>query len=1067
MNNGRKSAEIPQRIKSLDSTLSRQYTVSDGLAGMQVEDIYQDRRGLLWIATADGGVSRFDGTHFDTFSLADGLPHPTVMTIAEDADGRLWFGTLGGGLAAFDGRGFQVYTTEHGLPSNEIVGLQPQADGSIRVLTSAGFGLFAAGQCIESTTALAGQPIGRVYDMTTDSAGTTWLATRDRGVISLEGRHLVPDFGDENGALQWAWKFAQDASGHLWIAFHRKSKASIGRYDPSRQRLDLIDMGAELAGMQIAPYGARHVRIDDKGWLWVARPRNVLMHDGQDWHSFYEHMPGIDPGNTRLTYEDREGNIWVGLWDAGLVFCDLFGRQLYTEADGLPDRTVRCLEEDGAGRLWIGTMGGLACLEDDRIRSMEMGPEVWSLEVDCQETLWIGSTEGKVFKGTTAPQIIAVTEEDNYESIRGLCQDQTGRLWVGTSQGTLGWIEEDRFIALEGQLPHRLKTMTQDSEGVLWIGAGGEMPALYYKDRNRLRASDLTGLEAVSYVNALCEHAGTLWVGTNNGLFAVDLHSKQVRQFTKDQGRLTSNNILSLAVDQQGRLWIGTRDAGVIRYDGETFHGIRLGPSMQENMVEAILCDHRGRLWFGTRAGLIAYEPCHTPPGIAIRQVVQGRLLEAPQAVSYPEDIPEIAIHFQGIRFRIEGAEQMHYSHRLIGHGPAEEWSEFRSDNKVSYHGLPVGKYRFEVRAQDQDKLVSEVAHLEVSIDSDAKSTRPQRPQYKKYKQQTSIQAVSNDLSPTLVRLLSQVEPVAKTSMTMLLQGETGSGKSLFAQEIHALSPRRAHAFVTLNCGALPTGLAASELFGHERGAFTGAMVQRKGFFEQAHGGTLFLDEIGDLAIEIQQVLLHILEGGPLRRIGSERSILMDVRVIAATNRNMKKEVEKGRFRADLFHRLSEFTVEVPPLRDLWEDISILVAHFVRRYAQELKRPVPSVGNGVMAHLQAYSWPGNVRELSSLIRRAVVLCRGRVIEVADVPLPTDDEDAGLSVLPSAAAPPVERAAGAAAEDMDEKQRIIEALKATKGRVYGARGAARLLGMHPERLRSRMRVHGLQRPKKAS
>ena len=162
MNDGRKSAEISQRIKSLDSTLSRQYTVSDGLAGMQVEDIYQDRRGLLWIATADGGISRFDGTHFDTFSLADGLPHPTVMTIAEDEDGRLWFGTLGGGLTAFDERGFQVYTTEHGLPSNEIVGLQPQADGSIRILTSAGFGRFAEGQCIESTTAIEGQPIGRV-----------------------------------------------------------------------------------------------------------------------------------------------------------------------------------------------------------------------------------------------------------------------------------------------------------------------------------------------------------------------------------------------------------------------------------------------------------------------------------------------------------------------------------------------------------------------------------------------------------------------------------------------------------------------------------------------------------------------------------------------------------------------------------------------------------------------------------------------------------------------------------------------------------------------------------------
>ena len=201
----------PGGIRSLGNISSHRYTISDGLAGMQVEDIYQDRRGLLWIATADGGVSRFDGTHFDTFNQADGLPHPTVMAIAEDEDGRLWFGTLGGGLAVLDEQGFQVYTTEHGLPSDEILGLQPQGDGSLRVLTSAGFGLFLDGRCSAATTDIDGRPIGRVYDMATDVAGTTWLATQDRGVISLDGREL--EVNDGVGAVRWAWKLAQDGSG--------------------------------------------------------------------------------------------------------------------------------------------------------------------------------------------------------------------------------------------------------------------------------------------------------------------------------------------------------------------------------------------------------------------------------------------------------------------------------------------------------------------------------------------------------------------------------------------------------------------------------------------------------------------------------------------------------------------------------------------------------------------------------------------------------------------------------------------------------------------------------------
>ena len=224
---------------SFEHVLSSQYTVFDGLAGMHVEDIYQDRQGFIWVATADGGVSRFDSARFDNFGLKDGLPNLTVMAIAEDADGRLLFGTLGGGLAAYDGRGFQVYTTEHGLPSNEIVGLQAQPDGSILVLTCAGVAWFAEGRCIRSMTEVGGQPLGRVYDMATDAAGTTWLAAMDWGVINLDGRRV--DAGTR--AIQVPWKFAQDSSGHLWIAFrYTGSEVLVGRYNPQNEQFALINV---------------------------------------------------------------------------------------------------------------------------------------------------------------------------------------------------------------------------------------------------------------------------------------------------------------------------------------------------------------------------------------------------------------------------------------------------------------------------------------------------------------------------------------------------------------------------------------------------------------------------------------------------------------------------------------------------------------------------------------------------------------------------------------------------------------------------------------------------------
>ena len=305
-------------------------------------------------------------------------------------------------------------------------------------------------------------------------------------------------------------------------------------------------------------------------------------------------------------------------------------------------------------------------------------------------------------------------------------------------------------------------------------------------------------------------------------------------------------------------------------------------------------------------------------------------------------------------------------------------------------------------------------------------------------------------------QVLEQTVRVAETAMTVLVLGETGTGKGLLAQTIHETSTRSKRPFIRVNCGALPAGLVESELFGHEKGAFTGAASRQLGRFELADGGTLFLDEIGDLPLGSQRVLLHILEENALTRVGGKQPVSVDVRVIAATNRDLRQAIQEGTFREDLFYRLSVFTLELPPLRQRQEDIPALAAHFAERYAQHLRRPVPTIDDGVVTNLQAYSWPGNVRELEHLVQRAVLLCEDGVIRVGDV-LPSVGRRAVDVVLP----------ATAAGEGLDEKQQLVEALQATNWMIYGERGAARLLGMNPERLRSRMRVYGLQRPKKSS
>ena len=1042
------SPENPGSEAILDHTRARQYTLKDGLAGMLIEDIYQDRRGLLWIATADGGVSRFDGETFENFRSSDGLPDFAVIAIAEDADGRLWFGTFGGGLALFDGRRFEVYTTEHGLPSNEILGLQPQADGSMRLLTGAGIGRFAGGACVDCTTHIGGQPLGRVHDLVTDSEGTTWLATRTLGVVSLDGRCLSPVFA-EGGAYNWAWKLAEDADGLLWIASrHRKKDAVVGRYDPRRRHLDLVEVNAPSEAAEIVVPGIRHLRLDDRGRLWMTR-RGVLVYDGREWHPYSARFPDADFSNTRLSYEDREGNIWVGSYGGGLAFFSQPAVVRYTEADGLPHSKVTCLAEDRRGQIWIGTDGGTACFEEDEIHSTNSGPVVFVMEADRQGTLWIGDSEGKVSKRAREPRVIPVRTEDNLEVIVGLCQDRTGRLWVCTSHGILGYIEEDRFAALKERLPQRCRTMIQDSEGVLWIGTDEESPSLYYKDRtHRLHASDFSGLEAAYAVNALCEHEGLLWVGAPSGLFSVDLGSKEVRRYTMDQG-LPANCVTSLGTDRQGRLWIGTNGGGALNYKGEAFHRIHLGESSPESQVNAILCDRRGRMWFGTQGGLTVYRPRPVPPGIVIRQAVDGRLLEAPEAVSFPKDTAEVEIHFQGLRFRIDEGEML-YSHRLAGHGPTEEWSEFTPAKRVSYRDLPVGEYLFEVRTRDPQGILSETARLQVRV---VPATRNEDLRRAEPEQRPPVEEVSG-FGPTIAGLLSQLRRVAETDMTVLLRGETGTGKGLVARQIHDLSLRRKQAFVQVNCGSLTSTLVESELFGHEKGAFTGAGMRRIGLFEQAHGGTLFLDEIGDMPPAGQQALLNILEDGLLRRVGGRNSVPVDVRVIAATNRDLDRMIREETFRADLYYRLRTFPVLIPPLRDRREEIPVLTAHFAAEYSRQLPGPVPTLSEEALGYLQEHSWPGNVRELQHLIRRAVMLCEGETLEVAHVSLPVEDGGPGGPGSPS----PSDQAC----DEGDEKLQILKALQATKGRIYGTKGAAKLLGMNPERLRSRMRVYGLKR-----
>jgi len=295
---------------------------------------------------------------------------------------------------------------------------------------------------------------------------------------------------------------------------------------------------------------------------------------------------------------------------------------------------------------------------------------------------------------------------------------------------------------------------------------------------------------------------------------------------------------------------------------------------------------------------------------------------------------------------------------------------------------------------------------------------------------------------------MEQVRMVARTDTPVLLLGETGTGKELLARAIHEFSDRSASILVKVNCAALPAELIESELFGHEKGAFTGATQQRKGRFELADGGSLFLDELGELSLSAQSKLLRVLQEQEFERVGGSETIRVDVRVIAATNRNLAEEVGLGRFRSDLYYRLNVFPVEVPALRQRVADIPLLARFFLTKYAKKFGKRFDDIDPAGLDYLRQYAWPGNVRELQNVIERAVILSQGSLLDIAPL-------------QPSRAHP--EAATGKLRTlEAVEREHITRTLEATNWQISGVKGAAAILGMNPNTLRSRMLKLGISR-----
>ncbi len=458
--------------------------------------------------------------------------------------------------------------------------------------------------------------------------------------------------------------------------------------------------------------------------------------------------------------------------------------------------------------------------------------------------------------------------------------------------------------------------------------------------------------------------------------------------------------------------------------------------------IQHIAEDSDGYLWFGTiQNTLVRYRPRQTPPTVRLLQVIADKVYENLKEVVSSTPDQNVTFEYKGLSFSTHPHDML-YIYRLMGYD--SDWQPATRKMRAHYRDLPPGDHTFQVRAIDRDLNYSEVAQVQLSVKPD--------PRIEALTDVINSQENQKFIghSAALHAFQIQLKKVASTELTVLFKGETGVGKGLAARTLHALSPNGDGPFMQVNCGALPETLIDSELFGHEKGAFTSAVSRRLGKVELAKDGTLFLDEIGDMTLETQARMLRLLEEGTFERVGGSETLWVQARILAATNRDLEEMVRTGAFREDLYYRLNAFPMYLPPLRERKEDIPDLTEFFKHRMATHLSKQIKPLAVEVIEVLQAYHWPGNVRELAHTIQRAVIVCQDSQIEIEDI-----------GFISSSAPDFTDREIVPLAEF--ERLYILKVLKATNWRIKGVHGAAALLGLHPATLYGKMRKQGIKRP----
>ena len=1065
-------------IRSLNRTgIYRTYSMADGMAGMRIEHIAADSEGYLWFATWDNGVSRFDGDEFQHFTERDGLCSDRTFFIQEDSQNRLWFGTANG-VCWYDGSDF------HHLegPAKFVQCIYEDREGRVWFGGGSTLGYYD-GTAFCDMIPLYRQTCKRrlfpnswvqCWGITQDHQGQLWFGfnalTRFDGTAfhQYDEKEGFPPDGT-------AYVVDGDHTGKVWIGRFKNRDELWCHTDGTFQSVR-VDLDGQL----------RKIQCDGTGRTWLCTTTGVWYQDG-DGFSRLPIDDGLPHSAVKAVYQDRDNRYWFATW-CGVVLYDAHSISVFDFSKDFPTdkepSEVSQIVQDRRGDIWVGYVSPLLATlsrnvgrfdgEHFALLCSEQGVNIkncLSIYEDHEGYLWFGGLNGLFrYDGREFKKEKMATASDDW-GISTITQDAQGQFlfayWDKGSYKSIIRKDELDFSSLnivyqQGEqfqtiFVEEKKKDVLDRIGTVIVGRNGE---IYFHlschnfsggDRGLARWHPEEGLRFYGVEDGLIDNGvtdllsgrdGNVWIATKGGLSRFD--GSEFKNFTTDDG-LSSNRIRCLFEDSHGHLWLGT-DGGVIHYNGQHFQTINsphIGP------VCRILEDRDGAFWFGTTLGtIIRYRQQQTPPQMRLLQAVADQVYENLEEVIVSTAGQPVTFEYRGLSFSTHPRDML-YVYRLKGYDA--DWQPATRRMQAHYQDLPPGDYTFQARAIDRDLNYSEIAQAQLSIRSDPR-----------------IEALTDVInyrgsqkfighSAALRQFQINLGKVASTDITVLILGETGVGKGLAARMLHALSAHSDGPFIEVSCGALPGTLIDSELFGHEKGAFTSAVSHRLGRVELAAEGTLFLDEIGDMSLETQIKLLRLLEEGRFERVGGSKTLTAKTRIVAATNRNLEQMVSAGDFRADLYYRLNAFPMYLPPLRDRKEDIPELAEFFKNRLAAHIGKQIAPLTPEIIEVLQSRDWPGNVRELEHTIQRAVALCTDSQISEGDMGLhharieATAQDHNEQTLDQNQAVVPLNEF---------ERRYILGVLESTNYQIKGPTGAAALLGVPPSTLYNKMKRLGI-------